>query len=93
MLFPTMRGRKVGIFTLCFTLLFVQLRSQDRPVVSKYKAGDLIDNKFYGLKGFPDTLLMGAFTLVVEESSVATSWRLVYLPSQFPTTGVIPGAP
>jgi len=75
MLFPTMRGRKVGIFTLCFTLLFVQLRSQDRPVVSKYKAGDLIDNKFYGLKGFPDTLLMGAFTLVVEEYDKGGEWH------------------
>ena len=52
-----------------------QLQSQIIKPPPPNRLIDVIGNKFYFLKGFPDTLVMGQFTIVVEEYDKGGNWE------------------
>jgi hypothetical protein len=62
-----------------FCLVHSATFSQDttRLPFDRYRAGDIIANRHFFLKGYPDTLFMGAFRIVVEEYDKGGSWNAI----------------
>src|SRR3984893_19270448 len=72
----------ISPFTILLVAIVVQLftgKAYAQPLkdIFNYHKGDLIANKYFLIKGFPDTLMMGAFRIIVEEYDKGGSWDAI----------------
>ncbi len=75
---PLHRKLLTNLFTTGLIIILLITTRQDyaqiTEPISRYRVGDLIGNKYFLLKGYPDTIRIGAFTIIVEEYDKGGQW-------------------